>query len=324
MVRHYDVITIGETTLDAFMSIHDSSSKVHLDNESGELRFKHGEKINVERYDFSMGGNATNVAVGLSRLGIKATVCSEIGDDEFSIKIRNMLAIEGVERLFVTQAKNSPSNFSVIINFKGERTIFAQHLPRKNDFHLDEVTAAYIYLTSVGTEWEDPYKMVLKFVSEQKCKLVFNPGNLQLREGKDVVHEVLKNTEILFVNKEEAELLLFNHYNKKIDNSDNYVKNLCEELSLLGPKIVAITNGRHGSAALDKDGNFYTQDLFPEKVVERTGAGDGFASGFLSAIIYGENVQKALIWGTHNGGSVVGKVGAEAGLLTKEQMDAKL
>lgn len=324
MARVYDVITIGETTLDAFMTIQDDHSKVHLDSESGELRFKHGEKINVQRYDFSMGGNATNVAVGLSRLGLKATVCSEIGDDEFSIKIRNMLATEGIERLFVTSAKNSSSNFSVIINFKNDRTIFAEHLPRKNDFDLSEVEAKYIYLTSVGSNWQEPYKKVLKFHISQNCKLAFNPGNLQLKEGKDIVHQVLKKTEILFVNKEEAELLLFNHYNKKIDNSEHYIKNLCSELQQLGPKIVVITNGKEGSHVLDFGGNFISQDLFPGKVVERTGAGDGFASGFLSATIYGSDLKNCMNWASANAASVVGKVGAEAGLLTKEQMEEKV
>src|SRR5258706_8169382 len=115
MIRDYDLITVGETTMDAFMTLHDSSEKVHLTD--GELCFRHGEKINVERYDFFMGGNATNVAVGLARLGLKATLCSEIGDDEFSIKIRNSLANEHIERLLMIQTPGQ-SSFSVIINFK--------------------------------------------------------------------------------------------------------------------------------------------------------------------------------------------------------------
>src|SRR5260221_649880 len=116
MVRQYDVITIGESTIDSFMTIHDASEKAHLDKDAEELCFKFGEKINVERYDFCSGGNATNVAVGLSRLGLQTALCAEIGDDEFSIKIRNNLAQEHIERVLVNQVKGQ-SSFSVVINF---------------------------------------------------------------------------------------------------------------------------------------------------------------------------------------------------------------
>src|SRR5439155_24969505 len=139
MVRAYDVITVGETTMDAFMTLHDSSEKAHM-NEKGELCFRHGEKINVESYIFQMGGDATNVAVGLARLGLKATLCSEIGDDELSIKIRNSLAKEQVERLLMIQTPG-PSSFSVIINFKGDRTVFVQDVERQHNFAFDEITA---------------------------------------------------------------------------------------------------------------------------------------------------------------------------------------
>lgn len=324
MARHYDVITIGTARLDAFMTIHNPQKELHTDSEHHGICFRLGEKILVDHYDFCMGGNAANVAVGLTRLGIKATLVAEIGDDEFSIKIRNSLAKENIERLFVTQTKGGSSNLSVIINHQGDRTIFAEERIQAHNFNLDEATADYLYITSLGRDWEKAYRMSLEFANLHKSKIVFNPGSLQLKEGKDTIHQVLEKIDILFVNKEEAELLLFNHYNKKVDNSEKYIKNLCEELQKLGPKIIVLTNGKNGSYALSQDGKFYEQDLFSGKVVERTGAGDAYASGFLSAIIGGENIQTAMKWGTHNAGSVIGQIGAETGLLTKEQMEEKL
>jgi len=321
MPRDYDVITIGETTIDAFMKIHDTNRKIHLDATSGEVKFRLGDKINVEKYEFCLGGNATNVAVGLTRLGLKTTLCTEIGDDEFSIKIRNNLARENIERLFVKQTKNAPSNFSVILSFKDDRTIFVEDVVREHDFKLDEANAKYIYLTSLGKEWEGTYRMSLKFAIDKNCKIAFNPGHLQLADDLEIVHKVLQKSEILFLNKEEGEMILLNHYKRKIDNSEHYIKNLCEELQKLGPHIVVVTNGKHGSSALDASGKFYTQDLYPGKVVERTGAGDAYGSGFLAAIIHGFNMEAAMKWGAINAASVVGQVGAEAGLLTKSQMD---
>ena len=324
MARNYDVITIGTARLDAFMTINDPKKELHADDEHHGICFRKGAKIIVDHFDFCMGGNAANVAVGLNRLGLKATLVAEIGDDEFSIKIRNMLAHENIERLFVIQTKGGSSNMSVIINFQDDRTIFAEERVQAHNFNLDEVESKYIYLTSLGREWEKAYKMSLEFANKNNSKIIFNPGSLQLIEGKQIVHQILKKTDILFINKEEGEMLLSNHYSKKVDNSENYIKNLCEEIQKLGPRIVIITNGKHGSYALTESGVFYEEGLIDSKVVERTGAGDAYASGFLSAIIYGENIEKAMKWGTHNAGSVVEQVGAQAGLLTKEEMGEKV
>ncbi|HEX8931755.1 MAG TPA: carbohydrate kinase family protein, partial [Patescibacteria group bacterium] len=252
MIRNYDVIAIGDTTLDAFMKLSDTHEKYQL-TEKGELCFRHGEKINVERYDFSMGGNATNVAVGLSRLGLKATLCSEIGDDEMSIKIRNSLAKENVERLFMIQTPGR-SNFSVIINLKGERTIFSEHIEREHKFEIIDATTHYVYLTSLGKEWETAYQRALDFALAQNAKLAFNPGNPQFIEGREIIHKVLQNTQILFLNKEEAELLLFKHYGEKDDDSGEYIKKLAVKLQQIGPKIVVITNGQDGSYCLAENG----------------------------------------------------------------------
>jgi len=323
MTREYDVITIGETTMDAFMTIHDSSEKVHLNSETGELCFKHGEKINVERYDFSMGGNATNVAVGLSRLGLKATLCSEIGDDEMSIKIRNSLAKENIERLFMIQTPGA-SNFSVIMNFKGDRTIFAEHVERQHQFQLIDATAKYLYITSLGKEWEPAYRDALDFARSHNAKIAFNPGTPQRLGGKETVHAVLEKTDILFINKEEAEQLLFHHYGEKVDNSEDYIKVLAEKLQKIGSKTIVITNGKHGSYVLDEAGEFHHRGIFSGEVVERTGAGDSYAAGFLAATIHGLSVPEAMKWGTANAASVVSKIGAEAGLLTKDEMEERV
>src|SRR6266498_4880432 len=149
--QRYDVITVGETTVDAFMAIHNAASTCSIDKEHNTLCIKQGEKVEVDRYDFCMGGNATNVAVGLSRLGIKTGLCSEIGDDEFSIKVRNWLAKENIERLLVKQTPGATS-FSVIINFSGDRTLFVQDVEREHEFDFGDIVTPFVYLTSLGKE----------------------------------------------------------------------------------------------------------------------------------------------------------------------------
>jgi ribokinase len=325
MARVYDVLTVGNVRMDAYMTIHDPKKDLHSDSDhKGGVCFRLGNKIRVDRYDFLMGGNAANVAVGLSRLGLKTTIAAEIGDDEFSIKIRNTFAKENIERLFLVEKRDVSTCLSVIINYGGDRTIFAEERELEHKFDLDEIECKWVYLTSLSKEWQKPYVEVLDFAEKQKCRLAFNPGTLQLKEGKEIIEKVLKKTDILFVNKEEAELILFNHYSKKVDNSERYIKTLCEELALLGPVTVVITNGKDGSFALTKSGEFLSHDLIPGKVVERTGAGDAYASGFLAAAVQGLSDQEAMNWGAVSAASVVGAIGAEEGLLTKEDMEERI
>lgn len=318
MNRHYNVITVGETTIDAFMTLAQANKSMHSENENGGVCFRLGSKIDVDKYDFEIGGNATNVAVGLTRLGVKSTLVSETGDDEFSIKIRNCLAKERIERTFISESPG-PSNFSVIINFNGDRTIFVQDVERKHNFHLYDVTADIIYLTSLGRDWKTPYEYILDFAEKTGTTVAFNPGSRQLREGKEMVRKVLSKSSMVFINKEEAEVILTG--TQTMQDDKEYVHSLMEQVQKLGPSTVVLTDGKKGSYALDGKGEFHFQKSLGGTVVERTGAGDAYASGFLAASLYGMNLPKAMEWGSHNASSVVGKVGAHPGLLTKVEME---
>lgn len=321
MANKFDVLCIGKTTVDQFLMLNPHTIKFHLDPRTGFLSFKHGEKIDVEKFDFCLGGNATNVAIGLSRLGLSAALCSEVGDDEFSVKINNELEKEKIDRSYMVFTKNTQSSFSVIINYRGERTIFMQRMERAHKFNFENISTNYIFLTSLEKEWQEPYMQVISYLVKNGCKLVFNPGTLQLHEGKELVLRVLKHTDILFVNKEEAEELVLGHERRKRDNDRKYIRELLSQLQKKGPKTVVVTNGRYGSHSIDENGNFFYEGLYSAEVVERTGAGDAYTTAFLAAMIYQKSIKEAMKWGAINSSSVVNKVGAVAGLMTKESME---
>lgn len=317
---NYDVICIGDAKLDTFIKINESEGKFYFDQTSNELRFKHGEKIPVEATFISMGGNAANVAVGLTRLGIKATIAAEIGDDEFSLKIVNALARENIDRGFLKSTHGSLTSFSVALAFKDNRTLFSEHIERKHDFFYETATTKWIYLTSLGIDWVTPYKRALSFAKSKNIKIAFNPGTIQLTEKSDIVDEVFKNTEILFINKEEAKRLLKEHGNLETDE----INNLLEQVKILGPKNVVITDGKNGSYAIDENNSYFHQERIDCTIIELTGAGDAFATGFLAGTIHNVGIQKAMLWGSHNASSVVSHVGAEDGLLKKQELEEKI
>ena len=320
----YDVIAIGGATLDIFLDIHEATKHYRITkDESGEwVSFKKGEKVPLDSLHFDVGGNATNVAVGLARLGVSAATHIHYGDDEISQKIINVLQKESVGTEFAIEDKGQTSPVSIIINAAGDRTLFVHHIVR--DHVLPAISVPkWMYLTSVGERWKNLYQQVVDFVTANNVKLAFNPGSHQMESGVDSFIEQVKASYALFVNREEAGTIA-DGISHMANSGQKDLKTILTQLQSLGPKIVSITDGRNGSFAIDEKGAMYQLGIFPATVLERTGAGDSYAAGFLAALIHGLPVNEAMRWGAINAASVVSTVGAEKGLLHKEEIEQKL
>lgn len=311
-----DVIAVGDAIIDAFLSINDADLHCHVDEKKRELCIPYGEKVLLDNCNFLLGGNACNVSVGLSRLDHKTALCAEIGDDELSEKILHGLTSERVGQSFLTKTPGASSSFAVGISFKGERTLFVEHVIRRHDFHLPSTPVQWVYLSSMGKEWKQAYEKTLMLVKAERAMLAFNPGTPQLKEGAEGIRDILAATDILFVNKEEGERI--------IGASVSQTKILLVALRSFGPKIVVVTDGGKGSYVLDEKNRYYHLGIIDRPVVERTGAGDAYTSGFLSAMIHKRSIPEAMLWGTCNAASVVGKIGAQEGLLSRVQMEKEL
>ncbi len=311
----FDVVTLGNALIDAFLTVHEADEHIHIDPQSRELRITPGAKINLEKSQFLLGGNAANVAVGLRRLGLRSAVVCETGSDEFTQKIIHGLEREAVETALIRQTA-APSSFAIALNFRGERTLFVQHVPRKHQFDLSGVTSKWLYLTSLGHVWEETYRQVGETVKEKNLLLAFNPGSLQLAAGVEKFAYLLPLTTVLFVNRQEAEEIA--------GDKPSSVGELLAKTKAKGPKNVVLTDGQNGSYAATEAGIVYKAGIHPAQDVERTGAGDAYATGFLAAVIHGETVPQAMRWGAANSASVIEQVGAETGLLTKTSLQEKL
>lgn len=314
-MSNFDIVCVGNAKIDAFLTLREANAHLRLIKETNELAIKFGEKVAVDKAELLLGGNAANVSVGTSRLGLNTAIIAEIGKDEFAQKIINTLVSEEVDTSNITQTEGQQSSFSTILNFRGERTIFSEHVKRSHDFDFKNITTPWIYLTSLGEEWQNAYSKSFNFIKETKSNLAFNPGTLQIKSGKNSIENVLSVTNMLFVNKEEGEELL--NYQQGEENIEEIIKNLQQ----LGPKIVVITDGKNGSFTIDEKGEILKEEIIEAKIIEKTGAGDAYSSGFLAATLHGKSIREAMHWGTKNSASVIGKVGATAGLLHKSDFE---
>jgi sugar/nucleoside kinase (ribokinase family) len=285
-----------------------------IDQKNCLIQLGFGEKIAVKSMEFAIGGNAGNNAVGLTRLGLKAAIIGAVGDGWTDKQAVEILSKEGVETKYI-EIKPGQKGFGVIINYQGERTILSYYSHSIYCWPDDpDLEAGWIYLTSMGEGYEDFYKQAVEWAKTHGAKIAFNPGTRQLKAGLEPLRYVYAGAEVLFVNKEEAALLLQ-------VNPD--IKELLTGLKNIGPKVVIITNGPDGTYAHDGQ-KYFHMPIVPAPVVERTGAGDAFGSGFLGAYLQGKSVEECLVWGTVNSASVLGFVGPQAGLLTRQQIEEKL
>lgn len=320
MESKYDIISIGDTTLDVFLEVDlaDAKGRCELDNEKCLVCFPYGSKVPVKKMaSVPAVGNAANNAIGSSRLGLKTAIYTVIGSDRDSEDHKKVFEDEGVDTQFVVMEKDARSNFSTVINYGAERTIFVYHEDRKYD--LPELPPSkWVYYTSVAKGHDILHKQVPEYIKKSGAKLGFNPGSYQLLEGIEVLKPILEVTDVLLLNSEEAHRLVGGDPSAGSGQAED-IKGLIRELRKYGTKTVVITDGRSGSFA-SFDGREFWHVGVPQDspVVERTGAGDAYSTGFLAAQIMDKDLPECMIWGTMNSTSVVQYIGAREGLLTQE------
>jgi len=166
----------------------------------------------------------------------------------------------------------------------------------------------------MGETFEPFYNHFADYMQKNpQIKLAFNPGSRQIRAGTEKLKRILEKTYVIYVNRNEAEILT------GMDNTAGKEKELLQNLSKLGSKISIITDGSAGSYVFEGN-KFLKCGILPVDAYERTGAGDAFGTGCISALIKGKTFEEALMWGTINSASVIGYVGAQKGLLREQEI----
>ena len=313
-----NLLSVGDASMDIYLTPSESESLSQMDDKESFICFAFGGKIPVKNAELSVGGNAANNAVGATRLGIKTGLVLTLGDDTFGNQIQEKLDKEGIDTTYIIKQLGVSSNFSVILNYSGERTIFSYNVPKSYEYPVNLPVTPWMYLTSMGDTFKPFYNHIADFLrTNTTVKLAFNPGSRQIKAGINEIIDIIKLTEVLFVNREEAEKLT------DFGQSLGKEKELLQALSNLGVKIPVITDGVKGSFAFDGS-RFVKAGVLPVDAFERTGAGDAFGSGTLAGIIKGKPLEEALLWGTSNSASVIGYTGPQKGLIEENEMEVWL
>lgn len=303
MVR---MLSVGTATQDVFMSS-DDLQPLHRQNGEMYEEIKLGAKLTLSRLVFATGGNAMNAAVTFARQGLDSAFMGYIGDDPAGQAVQQDLDKENVDASRVTVAPNQLTSYSaVMLASNGERTIFnyagVKIGEAGREIDVSKIDGDWLYISSLGGPIES-LNTVVTAAAKKGMKIAFNPGSRELKYP-DKIRALLDDITIFILNKEEMQLI--------VEGSSS------EELAMHAAHFVdiaVVTDGPNGVVAVGQN-KIVSAGMYEDvPVVDRLGAGDAFGSGLTAAIAQGKSLEDAIILASANSTSVVGQIGAKAGIL---------
>ena len=308
------ILGIGNAIVDVFVKVDDiflsknklvkGSMKLIEKNEFDSLK----NSIKIERIE--AGGSVANTMAGISYLKGNTSFIGKINTDEFGKIYRKSLEKINVNFSYIEKDENLPTGASIIfITPDSERTMctylgISSQLS-KND--IDEKNIKdYEIIFLEGYLWD-------KGMSEQMFKQVINLAK------KNNVKIAMSLSDIFCVSRHREDFfkLLINDLNILIGN-ENEINELMQKNNLLDSiqelkkinKLIVITRSENGSLAILNNEITSCESVKIEKILDLTGAGDLFASGFLKEYLDKSDIKKCLQTGSKLAGKVIQKIGA--------------
>lgn len=304
MVR---VVTIGAAVQDVFLRNSDSFAPVCIDPDTCFDMLELGSKTDVNDIFFGTGGGATNAAVTFARQGLDVKFMGVIGRDPAGQAVVDELDRENVSTELLRYSDTHHTGYSVLLVAPtGERTILtyrgASTHYRPEDMNLEGVEADWLYVTTLSGSMQ-VLDRLFRHAKQAGMKIMFNPGKKELAQ-RDALRGLLEDVDVLLANKEEMSQIVHG--------------SSLEELVLHALHVVPtaiVTDGSNGVAAGDGKA-IVRAGLYEDRpVVDQTGAGDAFGSGFLSQWALGRSLNESIVFASANSSSVVHKMGAKTGIL---------
>ena len=278
---------------------------------------RRGRIRDCEKFEVHSGGAPANVAVGLSRLGLRTAFVGVVGEDEFGHLLERKLAAEGIDaRLRYTKDARTGLWF-IALDASGDRTFFAPTGADSADKFIDDsdfarVPEAGIFHCGSSAHVRpgagDVLRRAVRAAKQRGMTVSFDP-NVRAhlwRDLKDLTalcRDVFPFCDIVKLSDDELQPCL------GVSTSERAL----DALHGLGVKLACVTLGARGAMA--RRGDERAQVKAPQvAVVDTTGAGDGFVAGLLSKDPLAAPLEAALAFACRVGSSVCEKLGAVAGL----------
>jgi sugar/nucleoside kinase (ribokinase family) len=309
-MRIFDVVTFGSAVLDIFVSY--DKTGISLKNKRKGIFLPLGEKLEGEKIFFYSGGGGTNSAATFGNQGLKTAFCGMIGKDFTGKIVLEDLKKFNIDKRFVLKTDKKLTGISIIFSGKKGKVILpyrgASRLLSIKDIPFKDIKAKWFYLAPLSGKLVKNFLKIIDFAQRNGIKTAFNPSKYQLKSLD--IKRALKKVNILILNQEEAGFLTKIFFQRE--------KSIFKKLDELVDGICIMTKGNQGVTV--SDGKFlYTAPSLKTELIDATGAGDSFGSGFVAQYIKNNNIISAIQFAIANSTANIKKWGAKDGILKKGQ-----
>lgn len=320
-IKPIDVLCVGDTVVDIWIKLNEETSHTYANENGPWLALPFATKIPYEETEVQPAhGNAANAAVAMSRLGLRVAYQTYVGGDQMGRETIRVFQKEKVDTRFITIENEEMTNINFLVSFKAERTILTKH----NDFDYEwphfrkKEMPRWLYFSSLSENAADYHDEIADWLeAHPEVKMAFQPGTWQMKAGVERLKRIYARAEVVIMNRQEAAFVT--------GGSTKDLHDLFDRLHSYGPKMAVITDGPDGAYASDGVKRF-KMPLYPDPKppVERTGAGDAYASTMVAALVVGHDLESALQWAPINSMNVVQHPGSQTGLLSEKELEAWL
>ena len=304
------ILGIGNAIVDVICKVQDSflSDNVLIKSTMKLVDETEFKKLlsNLKIEETVSGGSVANSIVGLSQLGNKVGFIGKVNDDDLGNKYEEGLKKENVEYFYSKKKEELPTGTCLIlITPDSERTMctFLGTAGKidENDVDVNAVKSSEITFLE-GYLWDEGEpKTAFDKAIQNSNKVAMSLSDLFCVERhKPHFLDLVKNKlDITFANEQEI-ISLINA--KNFDEVISFSKNL--------GKLIIITRGKNGSIAINKNEVVECDIQKNLKIIDLTGAGDLFASGFLHGLINNLSLKESLKKGTEMSSKIIQQIGA--------------
>jgi sugar/nucleoside kinase (ribokinase family) len=305
------ILGIGNAIVDVICKVDDNFiEQNNLTKGTMKLFFDENEfknlLINLKIEKTVSGGSVANSIVGLSQLGDKVGFIGKVSDDEFGSKYEEGLNKENVEYFYSKKKEEVPTGTCLILVTPDSERTMCTFLGtagkiNENDVNSDAIKKSEIIFLE-GYLWDEgePKKAFDKAINNAKQVAMSLSDQFCVDRHKPHFLDLVKNKlDITFANEQEiTSLIKAKNFGEIIDFS--------KQLN----KLVVVTRGEKGAVAVNGEEVIESGIQKNLKILDLTGAGDLFASGFLHGYVNKLSIRENLEKGTEMSSKVIQQIGA--------------
>lgn len=301
----YDLISIGSISIDLYFK---GDSLTFKDD---RFQLAIGGKYLAEHFNTGLGGGGANVAISATKNGLKTAVMGKVGNNVFKKIILDKLEENNVSHTLCDFEDHYNNVSSILLSSAGERSIIHYVTPHQHLFsdsnELKGITRSkMIYLGNLPDVSLTERTELLHFFKRKGMKTVINLGVSDCRRSLSQLMKFLEPVDILILNGHEFAELVKAQY-KDIHFKEHVVKWYIPSIE---NKIVVVTEGEKGSYSYFGNKMYHQPAEQIDKIVDTTGAGDGYTGAFIAEYFKSENIERSMNKGSVYASKILQRIGA--------------